>query len=75
MESAQVLLAERLENFRFRKPAVPVFSNATAKLYPETEAEIRALLSRHIREPVRFVEQINNLYDAGARIFVEVGPG
>lgn len=75
MERARAALARGLENFSFRAPKTPVFSNTTAKPYPETEADMRALLARHIREPVRFVEQIQNLHDAGARIFVEVGPG
>ncbi|RTL87031.1 MAG: SDR family NAD(P)-dependent oxidoreductase [Hyphomicrobiales bacterium] len=75
MERARVALGKRLEKFSFQPPKIPVFSNATAKPYPETEAEIRALLAQHIREPVRFVDEIENLYEAGARIFVEVGPG
>jgi acyl transferase domain-containing protein len=32
------------------------------------------LLSRQIAEPVQFVKGLNTLYDAGARVFVEVGP-
>src|SRR5262249_26181677 len=33
-----------------------------------------ALLATHLTSPVRFQEQIEALYQAGARIFVEVGP-
>ena len=75
MEAARKALARKLEKFVFRKPHIPVFSNTTAQPYPEENAEIRALLARHIREPVRFVEEIDKIYEAGARLFVEVGPG
>ncbi len=75
MEDARAALAKELEHFAFGAPRIPVFSNATAKPYPETESEIRALLVNHIRAPVRFVDEVRNIYDAGARIFVEVGPG
>ncbi|MEK8169092.1 acyltransferase domain-containing protein [Streptomyces sp. M19] len=36
---------------------------------------IRAELAAQIGSPVRFVEQIEAMYEAGARTFVEAGPG
>jgi acyl transferase domain-containing protein/NAD(P)H-dependent flavin oxidoreductase YrpB (nitropropane dioxygenase family)/acyl carrier protein len=52
-----------------------VWSNITAAPYPgDPESTIR-LLTDQIARPVRFVEQIEEMYAAGARIFVEVGPG
>ncbi|HET7693028.1 MAG TPA: SDR family NAD(P)-dependent oxidoreductase [Gemmatimonadota bacterium] len=52
-----------------------VWSNITAAPYPgDPESTIR-LLTDQIGMPVRFVEQIEAMYRAGARIFVEVGPG
>jgi acyl transferase domain-containing protein len=33
------------------------------------------VLVRQLAEPVRFVEQVEAMYEDGARIFVEVGPG
>ncbi|MGJ0509385.1 MAG: SDR family NAD(P)-dependent oxidoreductase [Methylocystis sp.] len=75
MEGARKALAKKLEKFTFLQPRIPVFSNTTARPYPESDAEIRSLLARHIREPVRFVEEIEKLHEAGARLFVEVGPG
>ena len=32
------------------------------------------LLAQQVACPVQFVKGLNTLYDAGARIFVEVGP-
>ncbi|MBV9162963.1 MAG: SDR family oxidoreductase [Pseudonocardiales bacterium] len=56
-------------------PRLPVWSNTTAAPYPVEPATIRATLAAHIAEPVRFVEQVEAMYAAGARVFVETGPG
>ena len=57
-----------------RPPRLPVYSNTTAGLYPESPSEIAALLGEHLVRPVEFVAEIEAMYQAGARIFVEVGP-
>ncbi|MEV4146704.1 SDR family NAD(P)-dependent oxidoreductase [Amycolatopsis sp. NPDC049691] len=57
------------------RPAVPVYANRTAAPYPESPAEIRGELAAQVGSPVRFVEQIEAMYAAGARVFVEAGPG
>jgi len=75
MADASAALAAELAKIEFRSPEFPIFSNTTGNYYPHEPAEIRALLARHLAEPVRFVEEVNRLYDAGARIFLEVGPG
>jgi acyl transferase domain-containing protein/NAD(P)H-dependent flavin oxidoreductase YrpB (nitropropane dioxygenase family)/NAD(P)-dependent dehydrogenase (short-subunit alcohol dehydrogenase family)/acyl carrier protein len=53
----------------------PVWSNGTAAPYPDAPERVRELLSRQVAEPVRFVEQVEAMYAAGARVFVEAGPG
>lgn len=63
---------EALAGVRFDAPAWPVWSNVTAAPHVGNPA---ALLARQVAEPVRFVEQIEAMYAAGARTFVEVGPG
>ena len=68
-------LATELEKIKFHKAKFPVYSNTTGTPYPKTAPAIRKLLARHIKEPVNFISQINNLYEAGARNFIEVGPG
>ncbi|MGW5721157.1 SDR family NAD(P)-dependent oxidoreductase [Amycolatopsis sp. NPDC003865] len=57
------------------RPAVPVYANRTAAPYPESPDEIRGELAAQVGSPVRFVEQIEAMYAAGARVFVEAGPG
>ncbi len=56
-------------------PQVPVWSNTTAAEYPSEPAQIRALLAEQVAKPVRFAQQIEAMYRAGARVFVEAGPG
>ncbi len=55
-------------------PAIPIYSCATADPMPSDAEEIRALALGQWSRPVRFRETIENLYSAGARIFIEVGP-
>jgi len=68
-------LAERLAGMAFAAPRIPVYSNLTAAPYPSEGGQIRTLLARHIAEPVRFADEIEALYAAGARVFIECGPG
>jgi 3-oxoacyl-(acyl-carrier-protein) synthase/malonyl CoA-acyl carrier protein transacylase/NAD(P)-dependent dehydrogenase (short-subunit alcohol dehydrogenase family) len=56
-------------------PRFPVWSNSTARPYPSDPAAIRAQLADQIARPVRFREQIESMYESGARTFVEAGPG
>lgn len=75
MAGAQAALAAELGSVTFRAPTIKVFSNTTGDRYPVEPSEIRALLARHIVEPLRFVDEIERLYAAGARVFIEAGPG
>jgi acyl transferase domain-containing protein len=67
-------LAAVLRDTRLRPLEFPVYSNLTAEPYPEDPAAIAALLARHLASPVEFVHEVRAMYEAGARIFVEVGP-
>jgi acyl transferase domain-containing protein/NAD(P)H-dependent flavin oxidoreductase YrpB (nitropropane dioxygenase family)/acyl carrier protein len=73
--SAADTLAAELATRQIRPPAFPVWSNGAAAPYPADAERVRGLLSRQVAEPVRFVEQIEAMYEAGARVFVEAGPG
>ncbi len=53
----------------------PVWSNRTATRYPRLPEEIRAELAAQIGSPVRFADQIEAMYEAGARVFVEAETG
>ncbi|RYJ29980.1 modular polyketide synthase [Streptomyces sp. L-9-10] len=67
--------ADRLESMTVYPTAFDVWANRTAELYPAEPAAIRAGLAAQIGAPVRFTEQIEAMYAAGARVFAEVGPG
>jgi acyl transferase domain-containing protein/phosphopantetheinyl transferase len=67
-------VAEYFDAFRLHPPNVEWWSCATAGLFPDTPEEIRALCVRSWRTPVRFRETIEAMYEAGVRVFVEVGP-
>jgi acyl transferase domain-containing protein len=56
-------------------PRLPLWSATTVAPFPADPAEIRALVVRHLLEPVRFNALIRRLYDTGVRAFVQVGPG
>ncbi|MEX5635339.1 SDR family NAD(P)-dependent oxidoreductase [Parafrankia sp. FMc2] len=68
-------LAAELDGTTLATNVIPVWSNTLAAPYPGTLAEIRAVLAGQVAAPVRFVEQIEAMYAAGVRVFVEVGPG
>ncbi|WP_246258446.1 type I polyketide synthase [Amycolatopsis anabasis] len=57
-----------------RAPRRPVWANRTARAYP-ADADVRAELAGQLAAPVRFADQIEDMYAAGARVFLEVGPG
>jgi len=55
-------------------PSIPVFANTSAAPYPSEPEAMRDLLAHQLAKPVRFVEQIEAMYESGVRTFVEVGP-
>jgi acyl transferase domain-containing protein/NAD(P)H-dependent flavin oxidoreductase YrpB (nitropropane dioxygenase family) len=67
--------ASVLAEHTVRAPFVPVWSNRSARPYEPDAAAVRAGLAGQIGAPVRFAEQIEAMYAAGARVFVEAGPG
>ncbi|HEX3222245.1 MAG TPA: SDR family NAD(P)-dependent oxidoreductase [Nocardioides sp.] len=69
-------LKQALRRLDLRSPDLPVVSNVTGDFYP-TRADREAmvdLLGRQVASPVQFVRGLRTLYEAGARVFVEVGP-
>jgi acyl transferase domain-containing protein/NAD(P)H-dependent flavin oxidoreductase YrpB (nitropropane dioxygenase family)/acyl carrier protein len=68
-------LATELASVTVDTPRIPVWANSTAVRYPSAPDEIRALLADQVAQSVRFVDQIESMYDAGIRTFVETGPG
>ncbi|MDR2235327.1 MAG: SDR family NAD(P)-dependent oxidoreductase [Chryseobacterium sp.] len=69
------LYADVLKDVPFQEMQIPVWSNTTANVYPSNPSDIKDRLTDHLVQPVRFVEQMQAMYNDGARIFIEVGPG
>ncbi len=74
MRPAAERLAERLAGLAIRAPMVPVVHNVDARPRSEPQA-IREALTDQLYRPVRWVECVRAMGAAGARTFVEAGPG
>jgi acyl transferase domain-containing protein/NAD(P)H-dependent flavin oxidoreductase YrpB (nitropropane dioxygenase family)/NADP-dependent 3-hydroxy acid dehydrogenase YdfG/acyl carrier protein len=68
-------LHEALETCGIRPPRFAVYSNTTAAPHAGDAALLRDTLAAHLAKPVRFTDEILAMHEAGARIFVECGPG
>lgn len=64
-----------LEKTAWTRSRIPVFANTTGAEYPEDAGLARELLAGQLAQPVEFVAEIENMYQAGVRTFLEVGPG
>ncbi len=70
-------LREMLSHLHMQSARVPVVANVTGEFYPtgpNVVPQMLDLLARQVACPVQFVKGLRTLYDAGARIFIEVGP-
>ncbi|MBY0525167.1 MAG: acyltransferase domain-containing protein, partial [Gemmataceae bacterium] len=65
---------QALAQVPFAAPTIPVFANITAREYPHDPHDARRLLANQLDQPVEFVAEIENMYRAGVRTFIEVGP-
>jgi [acyl-carrier-protein] S-malonyltransferase len=74
MQPAQDRLAEVLKAVKVHDPRFPIVANVTADVTKDGGKE-RDLLVRQVTAPVRWVESMRRMIDAGGSLFVEVGPG
>lgn len=74
VKHAQVPFSNFVDQQQFNAPQIPVYSNTTGKLYPTDLKKLKSILKNQILNPVLFKNQIENIYDAGGRVFVEFGP-
>ncbi|WP_220417440.1 SDR family NAD(P)-dependent oxidoreductase [Dyadobacter frigoris] len=69
------LYENALKDISFYTQTIPVWSNTSASVYPSDADQIKERLTEHLIRPVRFSEQVQKMYESGARVFIEVGPG
>lgn len=62
------------EQVRFRKLRIRLVSTLNGKSPDESQLGQASRWRRHVREPVRFHNAMQALYDLGYRLFVEIGP-
>jgi [acyl-carrier-protein] S-malonyltransferase len=74
MTDAGNALAEALSQAAFVTPNIVVFSASDATPYMDGE-QIRQHLSKQVYSPVRWVDTVSAMVDAGATTIVECGPG
>jgi acyl transferase domain-containing protein len=68
-----------LEGLDIRWPSIPITSNVDGGWYPmddgsDSKSAVLSKLAPQMASSVEWTTQINTMYEAGARIFVEVGP-
>lgn len=72
MNAASEGMAEYLENIELKAPEMPVYANYTAQPY---EGDYKQLVALQINHPVRWQKTVENMIEAGAESFIEVGVG
>ena len=75
--SASEPLRRVLQRLHLESPRLPIVANTDGKFYPtgpDVVPQMIEILAQQVASPVQFVAGLRTLYDAGARLFVEVGP-
>ncbi|MBF0300591.1 MAG: acyltransferase domain-containing protein [Oligoflexia bacterium] len=75
IEYAKKPFSTALNKVRFNIPKNEnIYSNTHANIYPKNIEEIKNILTDHIFKTVNFKEEIESMYNNGARVFIEFGP-
>jgi acyl transferase domain-containing protein/acyl carrier protein len=67
-------LAQTLAGLSFSAPTIPIVSNLTGEMAGERELCSVDYWVRHVREPVRFLQGMRTLEQAGVVDYLELGP-
>src|ERR1700690_2737579 len=70
-------LRQVLERLHLQSPRLPIVANTNGEFYPmgpDVVPQMLDILTQQVASPVQFIKGLRTLYDAGARLFVEVGP-
>ena len=65
---------KELAGIDFSEAKQTVFSNTLGAPYPKSVGDMKQLLSQQLASPVRFVDELRAMRQAGASKFIEVGP-
>jgi acyl transferase domain-containing protein len=75
MEPMLGAFEEAAARVRFQPPRMRLVSNLTGEVARADEVTRPGYWVRHLREPVRFMDGVRALQDAGVTTFMEIGPG
>jgi acyl transferase domain-containing protein/NAD(P)H-dependent flavin oxidoreductase YrpB (nitropropane dioxygenase family)/NAD(P)-dependent dehydrogenase (short-subunit alcohol dehydrogenase family)/acyl carrier protein len=75
LAEAEGRFATVLKSTKLDKATLPVWSNTTAEPYPKAATAIKKRLAEHLVNPVRFTDELEQMYANGVRVFIETGPG
>jgi acyl transferase domain-containing protein/acyl carrier protein/NAD(P)-dependent dehydrogenase (short-subunit alcohol dehydrogenase family) len=70
-------LRRTLTRLHLESPHLPIVANLNGEFYPtgpDVVPKMLDILAQQVASPVQFFKGLHTLYEAGARIFVEVGP-
>jgi [acyl-carrier-protein] S-malonyltransferase len=74
MKPVQERMRAAMESATFSDPEIPLASNASGKIVGSAE-EVREALIAQIASPVRWVECVQELHEAGCTTYLELGSG
>ncbi len=75
MDPIRESFIEEVKKIRLRPPTIPYISNVTGTWITAGEATDPSYWGRQLREPVRFAEGVQEIWQEPRRILLEVGPG
>ncbi|MEL4284140.1 SDR family NAD(P)-dependent oxidoreductase [Shewanella xiamenensis] len=71
---AQKPFSQAIDKAQFNTPKIALYANGTGQLHPTEANAIKTAFKDHMLQSVHFSEQLEAMYAAGARVFVEFGP-
>jgi acyl transferase domain-containing protein/NAD(P)-dependent dehydrogenase (short-subunit alcohol dehydrogenase family) len=74
IHEAQATFKAAVQKAELVSTDIPVFANSSGSPYTQNAENAKTTLSEQMLQPVHFVTLIANMYAAGMRTFVEVGP-
>ncbi len=74
VKDAQRPFAGHLKDIEITPSDIPVFSNTTGLPYPLEPEKVKKIFGEHLLRPVDFMSEIENIFKAGIKTFIEVGP-
>jgi [acyl-carrier-protein] S-malonyltransferase len=74
MAPVRDVLADSLRDVAWSPPQTPLFSSVSGRRLARAE-ELAEVVVRGVTEPVRWIDCVRSMREAGADLFVEVGPG